>query len=54
MKKGKPKISRINAQRRHNNLEKLGNEEYRDQRTHLYGRNRVLLEIILRRRSTVK
>jgi len=33
-------------------LEKLGHEDYRGQRTSLYGRNRDLLEVTIGRRST--
>jgi hypothetical protein len=48
MKNGNPTYLEYDAQRRHQKiLEKLGNEEYRGQISHLYGRRRALLEVIL-------
>jgi hypothetical protein len=52
MKQGKPKISTIKCSKKTQKcFKKLGNEEYRDQRTHLYGRIRALLEVIVRRKA---
>jgi len=45
MKKGKPSIGRIKCLKKTlKNLQKPGHEEYRGQRTSLYGRSRDLLE----------
>ena len=51
--KGKPSIVRIRCLKKTLKiLQKPGHEEYRAQKTSLYGRSRDLLEVIMGRRST--
>jgi hypothetical protein len=52
MKKGKPSIVRIRFLKKTLKiLQKPEHEEYRGQRTSLYGRSRDLLEVTMGRRS---